>query len=580
MQKLDKSPKNNLIIGGAIGNCVHVAGVFNYLQLAESAGYRTIFLGAAVPLEKWAQSIKEHDPALVCLSYRLTPAALPALLEQFFGMLRGEGLLERRLYYFGGTGPCLAEARKYGHFSAFFQGEEELPRLMASLFEGGRRVEGALRRPALAGESAGPSDLKRLIESGSFQPMLRHHFGLPSLESTIAGIEKIAASGQVDIISLAPDQNAQEFFFEPDKMNPHLDGTGGIPLRSEGELTRLWQAAQRGNYPRLRIYSGTNNLLKWARMSHRRIKNAWGTVPLFWYSALDGRSHRSVEEALTENMAVIGWYARRGIPVEINEAHHWSLLESPDTVAVADFYIAAYNARKLGVKTYIAQLMFNTPRLTTAKMDLAKMLAKLELIAGLEDENFTCLRQVRAGLTHFSIDPDVAKGQLAASTLLSLAVKPQIIHVVSFSEADHAATPEEVIESCKIVRGVLRSAGNEFPDLTGDPAVQERKRHLVKESKRLLCSLQDQFSAIAADPLSDPACLARAVRTGFLDAPHLLNNPAALGRIKTRPVRGGYDAVDDQGDLLDEARRIKGLGVPGKLELMEGQLPPGRGDLK
>lgn len=147
MQKLDKSPKNNLIIGGAIGNCVHVAGVFNYLQLAESAGYRTIFLGAAVPLEKWAQSIKEHDPALVCLSYRLTPAALPALLEQFFGMLRGEGLLERRLYYFGGTGPCLAEARKYGHFSAFFQGEEELPRLMASLFEGGRRWQG--RAPGL-----------------------------------------------------------------------------------------------------------------------------------------------------------------------------------------------------------------------------------------------------------------------------------------------------------------------------------------------------------------------------------------------------------------------------------------------
>jgi hypothetical protein len=564
MQNQSQIFKNSLIVGGAIGNCVHVAGVFNYLKLAESAGYRTNFLGAAVPVSRWLQIIEKHDPALVCLSYRLTPSALPALLEQFFHSLKEKGLLDNRLYYFGGTGPCLEVARRYRRFSAFFQGEEDLPQLMATLFEEGRRKGGGLPRLSLKGESADHSDFKEIIESGRYRPALRHHFGLPSLEQSIAGIEKIAESGQVDIISLAPDQNAQEFFFEPEKMDPGLDGTGGIPLRSEEELILLWRAAQRGNYPRLRIYSGTNNLLKWAEMSHRTIKNAWGTVPLFWYSVLDGRSRRSVEEALAENMQVISWYAQRGIPVEINEAHHWSLRESPDTVAVADFYIAAYNARKLGVKTYIAQLMFNTPRLTSAKMDLAKMLAKLELIAGLEDENFTCLKQVRAGLTHFSIDPAVAKGQLAASTLLSMAVKPQIIHVVSFSEADHAATPDEVIESCKIVRGVLRSAGSEFPDLSIDPAVQERKRHLVKEAKKLLRALREQYSDRAADPLSDPACLAMAVRAGFLDAPHLLNNPAAPGKIITRPIGGGYDAVDRQGNPLDEARRIKGLGAAGK----------------
>ena len=143
---------------------------------------------------------------------------------------------------------------------------------------------------------------------------------------------------------------------------------------------------------------------------------------------------------------------------------------------MADFYIAAYNAKKLGVQTYIAQLMFNTPRLTSAKMDLAKMLAKLELVSELEDDNFVCLKQVRAGLTHFSIDMNIAKGQLAASTLLSLAVNHKSYMWLVSVKGDHAAKPEDVIESCKIVRGVLRNAWNGFPDLSIDPDVQERKK--------------------------------------------------------------------------------------------------------
>ena len=248
-------------------------------------------------------------------------------------------------------------------------------------------------------------------------------------------------------------------------MDRRLDGTGGVPIRTREDLEMIYAATQYGNYPRLRIYAGTRNLLKWAKLSVETIDNAWGTIPLFWYSQLDGRSERTLEEAIEENRQVIKWYGERNIPVEINESHQWSLRECSDVMAVVDFYIAAYNAKKLGVKKYIAQFMFNTPRLTLGKADLAKMLAKKAMIDELEDENFVYLAQVRAGLTHFSIDMDVAKGQLAASTLLALALKPQIIHVVSFTEADHAATPEDVIESCKIVRGVLKNAGSRYDNL-------------------------------------------------------------------------------------------------------------------
>ena len=50
------------VISGALGECVHVAGVINFLRLAESAGWRTVFLGcplvpAQLPLD---QLVEEH----------------------------------------------------------------------------------------------------------------------------------------------------------------------------------------------------------------------------------------------------------------------------------------------------------------------------------------------------------------------------------------------------------------------------------------------------------------------------------------------------------------------------------------
>ena len=40
--------KTKTVVAGALGECVHVAGVTNFLRLAESAGWRTVFLGPAV----------------------------------------------------------------------------------------------------------------------------------------------------------------------------------------------------------------------------------------------------------------------------------------------------------------------------------------------------------------------------------------------------------------------------------------------------------------------------------------------------------------------------------------------------
>ena len=71
------------IVAGAIGECVHVAGVINFLRLAEQAGWRTVFLGPAVPMEDLILAAKREKADLVGVSYRLTPETGERLLGEF-----------------------------------------------------------------------------------------------------------------------------------------------------------------------------------------------------------------------------------------------------------------------------------------------------------------------------------------------------------------------------------------------------------------------------------------------------------------------------------------------------------------
>lgn len=540
------------VIAGSIGNCVHVAGVVNFLLMAERAGYETEFLGAAVPVDRFVEAIREHDPDLVGVSYRLTPEVGRGLVEDLRRRVEEAGLGERR-FAFAGTPPVCAAVGELGWFERCFGGLEP-PEEVLGYLKG--------EPPPREAEDYGTTQLARWERKKPY-PLLRHHFGLPSLEETVAGVRRIAEARVLDVISIGPDQNAQESFFRPEEMDPALDGAGGVPIRTRGDLVRLWEASRCGNYPLLRIYSGTRDLIKWAELAAETIHNAWGAIPLCWYNALDGRSPRTPEESIAENQEAMRWYGERGIPVEVNEAHHWSLREAHDTLAVVMAYLAAYNARAMGVRQYIAQYMFNSPPTTHGSMDLAKMLAKRDLIEGLHGEDFVSMRQVRAGLLHFSPDPNVAKGQLAASTALALSLRPHIIHVVGFCEGDHAAIAEDVIESCEIVHGVLRNGLFGLPEGAADPAVQERKEQLLAEAQVLIAALR-ALGEGEEDPLTSPRVLAEAIKLGVIDAPHLKGNPHAAGLLETRPVKGAIHPVDPgTKKVLSEAERLRALpGLP------------------
>lgn len=535
------------IVAGAIGNCVHVAGVVGFLRVAEQLGYKTEFLSAAVPIDRFVDAIREHNPAIVGISYRLTPEVAEQILAEMREKLEAEGLANRK-FVFGGTPPVCEVAKKAGWFDRCFSGLENPQEVWAYL---GHRVDQNTDIPG--------NTLPERLESRKPYPLLRHHFGLPSLEKTVRGVRRIAESGVVDVISIAPDQNAQESFFRPEEMDPMLDGAGGVPIRSADDLRRIRRASRRGNYPLLRIYSGTRDLVKWAELAAETINNAWGAIPLCWYSALNGRSKRAPEEAIRENQEAMRWYGEHGIPVEVNEAHHWSMRDSHDTIAVVMAYLGAYNAKQMGVKHYIAQYMFNSPPTTFGAMDLAKMLAKIELIESLHDQSFVSMRQVRAGLLHLSPRGNMAKGQLAASTMLAMQVKPHIIHVVGFCEGDHAATADDVIESCEIVHGVLKNTIAGMPDMAADPLVQSRKQELLAEADILLDSLLSRADG-GGNPLTSPKLLAWAIRKGIFDAPHLRGNDYVAGKLQTRIINGAvyaYNPVKKR--IFSEAERLTSL---------------------
>jgi hypothetical protein len=233
--------------------------------------------------------------------------------------------------------------------------------------------------------------------------------------------------------------------------------------------------------------------------------------------------------------------------------------DAPDVVFVIAAYLSAYNARACGVRDYIAQFMFNSPPGLSDAMDLAKMVACLQLIEPLAGDAFHIYRQVRVGLLSHPLDPEAARGHLAAATYLQMALKPHIVHVVGHTEAHHAATAEDVIAACKVARRAVENALG-APDMLETTRVKERTAELVTEAKLTLDAIRRLAGTGVDDPFTDPATLCAAVTSGILDAPQLRNNRFGRGAVRTRTDRrGACVAVSYEGETLSEAERLQAL---------------------
>ncbi|MGC9522309.1 MAG: cobalamin-dependent protein [Anaerolineae bacterium] len=543
------------ILAGALADCVHVAGVHHFLALAERLGHEVRFTGPATDAETWADMAQAFQPDVIGVSYRLTPETARQALQDFWGVMQAAGL-DDRTFVFGGTPPVAKVAREMGIFEAIFDGSEPTSAVIRYL-RGGSDAEG--------GEGVPPQTAIERIRWKAPYPILRHHFGLPTrtIEPTVEGIARIAEAEVLDVISLGPDQEAQEHFFRRDLQSPKRTGAGGVPFRTEEDLARLYAASRRGNYPLLRSYSGTADLLRYAEVLERTIHNAWCATSLFWFNAMDGRGPMGLETSIREHQALMAWHGERDIPVEGNEPYHWGMRDAPDVISVAVSYLYAYNARRAGVRDYITTYMFESPPLLSNRMDLAKALAQIRVAEAVflgEDETERRLwRQTRTGLLSYPVDVTRARAHLAESVYVQMALEPSIVHVVGYCEADHAATAEEVIESATMAQQVIDTAIAGQPDMTQDPLIRERVEELVSEAHVLIDAIRRLGEGRSDDPLSDPANLARAVHVGLLDSPQLQQNPEARGKLRTRAIDGAMVAVDEEGRPITEATRIRAL---------------------
>jgi hypothetical protein len=537
------------VVAAALGECVHVAGVSNFLRLAETAGWKTVFLGPAVPVKEVIRAVQDSKADLVGVSYRLTPETGERLLGEFAeaaDALRSTGVR----FSFAGTPPVAERARRLGFFEQIFDGSEP-PEAVLAYLKGQPCGERSVKDY--------PQTTVERIRWKSPYPLLRHHFGLPTLEDTRSGIQKIAQAQALDVISLGIDQDAQENFFHPERQELRRKGAGGVPVRSPDDYRSLYAASRTGNYPLLRTYSGTDDFIRLAEMYVDTIQIAWAAIPLFWFNQMDGRGPWDLAGSIQEHQKVMAWYGQRGIPVELNEPHHWGMRDASDVTFVVSAFLSAYNARAFGVQDYIAQFMFNSPPGLSDAMDLAKMLAILDLIEPLGGPGFCIWRQTRTGLLSYPLDLAAARAHLAASVYLQMALHPHIVHVVGHTEADHAATAEDVIEACGLARRAIENAVRGQPDMTADPSIKARRKRLLGEAQQALEAIRRLARPGATDPFTDPATLAYAVKTGVLDAPQLKNNAYALGQARTHIIRGACEAVDATGRPLTEVQRLAQL---------------------
>jgi len=178
------------------------------------------------------------------------------------------------------------------------------------------------------------------------------------------------------------------------------------------------------------------------------------------------------------------------------------------------------------------------------------------LIEPLQKRDFRIWKQTRTGLLSYPVNPISAKAHLSASIYLQMALKPHIVHVVGFSEADHAASSEDVIESCILARQVIEEAMNGAPDMCSDRKVQTRVNWLVKEAEITLQAIKKLSHDDNVDPLTDPQVLTKSVTCGIMDAPHLRNNLYAKGQIVTQIINGSCVPINPNGKPISEIYRI------------------------
>lgn len=405
--------------------------------------------------------------------------------------------------------------------------------------------------------------LKRLdvVSNNSELPLMRAHVGpydssisrRESVEEFFSWSRQLANAGFLDILSIGSSQLTQSNFGE--EWGERANG-GGVPINSTQEYYELWNASR----PLLlRTYSGTKDIPYLAKVHEESLNISWHALSLWWFNKLDGRGPYDLFTNLHQHCDAIRYIAKTGKPMEANVSHHFAFRGADDVSYIVSAYLAAKLAKIYGIRIFVLQNMLNTPRATWGIQDLAKSRALLRLVNKLQDGNFRILFQPRAGLDYFKPNLYDAKIQLAAVSALMDDIdpmnlrSPQIIHVVSYSEALQLATPDIVNESIQITLASIKKyreyrSLDKIENMAGHLEVRQREQVLYDNANKVIQAIENTIPNTYS-----PEGFYDIFSAGFLPVPYLWNEKEKYKNAinwKTRMVKGSVKLVDDNNSEL------------------------------
>ena len=608
---------NNFFVASTLGNDPHTEGIHNALHIAKLANVEGICLPPSETLDNLCNVIKEYNPEFIGLSYRLSPEIGVKLLSETIHYFVSSGLISPNRgvkISFSGLPETIERAKSIIHELPlnvylvpnlpdvmdraintldYFGGgtdrvsiistlkEELVPegiKLLDELADEVVRNDEYKNEPPIKtpSERAKVDFVRRIDESEI--PLLRSHFGIPAktVQPTVEGIEKLAEARVLDEISLGSSDLSQRYFGQAAVFDV-LKNDGGVPYKDADDLRKLFVATRRGNYPSLKPYCHVNGIVPFIHtcLETGLLKGAHQAIPLYWFNELDGRGPHSVAESIHEHFAGVRELVKMGIPVEMNDPNQWSSRNAHDTIIVTSYALISAVMTMCGVNDMVVQMQFNKPKETGDYADLAKMRAGYRIMTGLNSYRKKPPRihvETRTGIESLSPDMQKAKWQLGRSTLLQMLMNPDIIHIVSYCEANYAARPEDIIDSSRLIRRAVKVFNQNKAELhatLNNPIIHEREQHLYNECLYLLRLIAGDTNIYGNEgirnltpALGNPEAIIHAIESGIMSAPGIVNEKYK-GNFYTKPMKYGMiDVVDnfiDPHSITERERLNQGI---------------------
>lgn len=590
---------------------IHTLGIAYASDLLEVCGYKTIICDSLISMsietldnddsvDNFVRWIIDNRINELCFSYRLDPYDGLFAFERVYLLLKKMNFFEshiQRVYFAGLPLTCSLVKSRFSEVEVF-EGDEtildtlnkfNIPKALIpnsilsnseyddarldfanTILESSKYLKVFPTKKVLYPDFGTEKDniIKRLFahQKENVLPLIRVHAGPYNTNSAEAVREfkdwlKIFVDTRfVDIVSIGTSQLTQSNFGED--WTGRSNG-GGVPIRTEEDFRSLWNCSR----PLLlRAYSGTKDIVSYASMLDQTINNAWHALSIWWFNKMDGRGDLSVADCIDQHVKTIQFIGSKEEVFEPNVSHHFAFRGADDLTYIISGYIAARTAKFNGIKYLVLQNMLNTPKLTDGIRDIAKARVLLKLVKGLEDANFRVIYQPRAGLSYFSPSIDKAKRQLVAVSALMTDIlyeeqkNPDIIHVVSYSEASHLATPQIINESVQLTFAALTDYPRyrkkmSIEDILRSQTLNIMESELMEDALNIIQDIERQVvSPYTASGLYSM------FKKGYFAVPSLWECRSEFSNAvnwRTRVVNGGVAIIHENGTAMSVNERIR-----------------------